>query len=304
MPQLRNRTGMPPVVVWLGIGALSALVIVLVFSALQLGDDQQVTERPAPTVAAESLVPAPPPTEPAAVTPELTPALAALSVIGTDIFWRSTATTCTPGPAAAAPVIERSADGATWADVTPPAAVDVREVLWLQAINASSAEAVALVGPDCETQVLRTFTTGTFWEPYPSSITGAVTVDVGAGLLHTSSAELPLPCPAPAHAVTGATASTPTVLCAGQVASWSGAEWQPLELSNVIAASVVAADGSLVTAREATLDCEGVLLERWVAGEAQDQRCIPGAGVLAVQAEADRVWLWSAAGVESVPWTT
>lgn len=303
MGRARAQFALKPLLTWVGVVVLAAVVFALVMASLQLGAaaGEQPERRPV-DLAAELVEPEPVPTEEPPALPELSPSMASLSLADETVLWRAAAATCTVGAAAATPVVmERSDDAQTWAAVTP-AGIDVREVLWLQAINAATAEAVVRVGPECETQVLRTFTGGDFWQAYPASITGAAAVDAVAGVLRTPTAELPLPCEAPARAVAGAPAAAPVVVCADQVAQWISGVWQPIALANVVAASA-AADGALVTAREAVAECDGVLLQRWGADGANTaQLCTPGSGVLAVQAAGSTIWIWSTAGIETVSW--
>ncbi|MGK0716082.1 hypothetical protein ACR5KS_08460 [Leucobacter sp. W1153] len=305
MGRARAQFELKPLLTWVGVVVLAVVVFALVMASLQLGAaaGEQPERRPAELIADLS-DPEPLPTEQPPALPELSPTGASLSLADESVLWRAAAATCTADAAASvdtAVAMERSADAQTWVSVTP-AGIDVREVLWLQAIDAVTAEAVVRVGPECETQVLRTFTGGTFWQAYPASITGAAAIDASAGVLRTPTAELSLPCEVPAQAVAGAPAAAPVVICAGQVSRWIDAAWQPLELANVVAASA-ATDGALVTAREAVAECDGVLLEQWGAdGASLAQLCTPGSGVLAVQAAGPSVWVWSAAGVETMSW--
>lgn len=305
MVRSRAQFALKPLLTWAGVVVLAVVVVALVLAALRVGSTagEQPERRPA-DLATELAEPEPVPTQAPPALPELSPSAASLTLADETVLWRAAAATCTVGEAAApaTPVaMERTADAQTWVSVTP-GNIDVREVLWLQAINAATAEAVVRVGPECETQVLRTFTGGDFWQAYPASITGAATIDAERSVLRTPTDELPLPCEAPARAVSGAPAAAPMVVCAGQVAQWIAGAWQPIALSNVVAASAEA-DGALVTARESVAECDGVLLERWGPGGANTaQLCTPGSGVLAVQAAGSTVWIWSAAGVEQVSW--
>lgn len=309
MSHPRSGAGFRKPLTWLGIGVLATVVIALVLLALRQGGGEPVAERADLGVTPQAVEPVPEPTPTPTPTETVsptavTPAFGVLSALGETSFWRAAAATCSPGVdvTAPAPAIERSGDGTVWANVDPAASVDVRQVLWLQAIDESSAEAVVLAGPECATQVLRTFTSGNFWEPYPSSITGAAVIDASAGVLRTANAELPLPCALPAIAVTGGPANSPTVLCSGTIASWSGDSWQMMDLPQVVAAARDTEDNDLVTAREGTTDCTGVLVEQWVDGAPQDQRCLPVTGALAIQATGDRVLVWNPNGVEVLSW--
>src|SRR3546814_11031113 len=78
-------------------------------------------------------------------------------------MWRGIAGEC----GAAAPLIERSGDGGqSWEDVTPGYR-GIGQVISLDSFAGTEAETVARMGAGCETQALRTFTQGEFWEPYP-----------------------------------------------------------------------------------------------------------------------------------------
>jgi len=284
----------------IGLPVLAAVVAGLTLTALQVGAKTQVPRGP-------EMEPLAVPDAPGTPAPELTEQLTllpsgdALSVTVDGVLWRTTAASCAPGAAGdPPPTFERSEDGLTWVDVTP-AGADVREVVWLQGIDRAAAEVVALTGPTCAPQVLRSFTLGAFWEPYPESLTGATTVDAAAGLLRTSERAASLPCDPPFRVVTGT--ELPTVVCPGTLARLAGADWSRLALDNLVAASGSLADGVLFTAREATAGCSGILIERWSAQEEKlGELCRDFVGVRAISADPSRVWVWSEGGVESLTW--
>lgn len=288
-----------------GVVVLIVGVLILSIAALRQGS----TPRDASPERAVEPFPSvsPTPTAEPAPTPEPVPvpqtlaggSLALAGDLAAPILWRASAATCLPGAVTAPVTLERGDAAGNW-QLSTPAGAEVREVLWLQSINATAAEMVALVGPDCTPETLRTFTSGQFWEPYPASITGAVWADQ-AGLIHSDAGELPAACTDATRAIAGT--ASPAVACAGQFALWSGADWQATAVPGLVAAagapSAANAD-QIVTAREGAADCSGVLLERWDGTALLATSCAEVSGVQAIAATATQVWLWHDGGVEAV----
>ena len=83
-------------------------------------------------------------------------------------LWRAVAGACGSTP----PVIERSNDGgASWTDVTPRY-LGIAQVASLDGIVVDAVEAVSGVGAGCDTQALRSYTNGEFWEAFPDVLAG------------------------------------------------------------------------------------------------------------------------------------
>jgi hypothetical protein len=241
---------------WLG-GALVAVLaiatIVLATAALaHVRSTTTGTAAPVPTFAAESSAtptastPAPSPSTPSGTPTESLPPRSEERFLtaGSGTLWRATAGEC----GVVEPLVERSDDGgATWEDVTPRYR-GIGEVIALDAFAGTEAEMIARMGPDCETQALRTFTQGEFWEPYPEVLAAArypdpadrSTVTLGDG--QTVAA----PCADPrSFRSIGATVA---LVCDGQASTLSAdATWQPAPATDVRAVTVDAT-GRVLTA--------------------------------------------------------
>ncbi|MFT4305339.1 MAG: hypothetical protein QM604_00450 [Microbacterium sp.] len=148
-----------------GILLLTVIVIALAVAALSRtsASESVGTAQPVPTFTVAS-TPTPTPTPTPTATAVAAPGAAErFLAMGSGVWWRATAGAC----GGAAPTLERSDDsGATWTDVTP-AYLGVAQILALDTFAGDQAQIVALVGSSCETQALRTFTAGEFWESSP-----------------------------------------------------------------------------------------------------------------------------------------
>lgn len=242
----------------IGVGALSAL-------ALQRARGENVAQpNPVPSFTLGTRTPTPTPTpepSPTAGT-EVTAASERFFSVGAEAWWRGTAGRCGRD----APLIERSVDqGRTWADVTPRY-LGIAQIMSLDAFTPTDAEMVAAIGPACETQALRTFTQGRFWEPYPDVLAvsryvdpaGPTTVDLGATSIEA-------PCPSPASL--RASGDVVALVCGGAAWALNGEEWSELLAPDVVA---IAVDGRDVLVAHRSADCEGVAITR-VANEPESQ---------------------------------
>ncbi|MCR2784963.1 MULTISPECIES: hypothetical protein [unclassified Microbacterium] len=184
----------------LAVAAVALLAIgssALAAAALQHGnpDTPSGTPAPAPTsdLGAESGVPE----TPATVSPAPAPIADApraderfLSV-GSGGMWRATAGECGVTP----PLVERSTDGGhTWTDVTPLYR-GIGQVRGLDTFAGTEAEMLAHMGDACDLELLRTFTQGRFWEPYPDVLPNATYLSpVDRGVVVTPDGEIDAPC--------------------------------------------------------------------------------------------------------------
>lgn len=262
---------------WLG----GALVAVLAVAAIVLAVIAIDRVRPAtPTTHSE---PAPsfsfgaePSTTP---TPTPTPSASAsypraeerfLSV-GSGGIWRGIAGEC----GSTSPLIERSVDGGqTWEDVTPTYR-GIGQLLSLDSFAGTEAEAIARMGTNCETQALRTFTQGEFWEPYPEVLEAASYLDPSAPpTLVTPSGLVPAPCADPRSV--RASAGTVALVCEGSAYVLDNGQWLALPVPNAVNVAI-AGDRFLVAARSAA--CVG--LEVSAAGGPGFSEVVP-AGCAAV----------------------
>lgn len=285
-----------------GLAVLAVLVGVLVVLALGAGDTEAETGVDRGTEIAPPPIETPEPAEPEATpAPQVTPSAALLSVLEGEVTWRTTGGACTPGqPAGAPPVLERSVEAGDWQNVTP-ANFDIREVAFLSGISESAAEAVVLLGDDCAAQVIRTFTSGEFWEPYDASIRGAIAVAADHATVLTDAGAIPAPCAAPIGNASGQSGTPTAMVCEGALARWGGDSWALSDQPGIVSAAVDPQSGVVVTASVQQPECDGTLLRRWGTAEAPSaESCVPLFGTTALYATPTAVWVWHGAGVEAV----
>lgn len=283
---------------WIAVAAVAALAIVvgvLAFAAYQRANPEPTPAdpRPVPSFDLGVQTQTPTPTSPIAAPPALE-AQRFLSVGGVQ-WWRATAGSC-GGPV---PVVERSPDsGETWIDVTPTYR-GIAQVQSLDAFSSEDAEMVAALA-DCETQALRTYTNGEFWESYPDVLaisrfvnpTDAATVVLPSG-----------PVAAPCAQAWGLRASGDTIalLCDGRVWSRSGTEWQQLAPEGAVA---LTPDGSDVIVAHTAPDCAGLALSRATPESSSPIACAGGldaAVPTAIDLSGPDLYLWSGDSFTSVP---
>jgi hypothetical protein len=251
---------------WLG-GALVAVLAIatIVLAAAALAHVRMTTTgtaAPVPTFGAESSAaptassPAPSST-PSDAPPDSLPPRSEERFLtaGSGNIWRATAGEC----GVVEPLVERSDDGgATWTDVTPRYR-GIGEVIALDAFAGTEAEMIARMGPDCETQALRTFTQGEFWEPYPEVLAAArypdpadrSIINLGDGQTTTA------PCADPRSFRSLGT--TIALVCDGQASTLSvDGTWQPAPATSARAVTIDGS-GQVVTA-SASEDCAGTAI--------------------------------------------
>jgi hypothetical protein len=174
--------------------------------------------------------------------------------VGAEALWRGTAGAC-EGPA---PTLERSTDdGDTWTDVTPTY-LGVAQLAGVAGFAGTEAEIIAAMGDACEVQLLRTFTQGKFWAPYPDILAGAAYVDAADPSTVVRAGEaMAAPCD-DARGLRGSESAV-ALVCAGIAYVLDGAEWAPLIPQNVAA---LALDGDDVVLAHLAPECTGLALTR------------------------------------------
>lgn len=243
-----------------------ALVAVLAVAAIVLSvlavvrtqnaaDSVATTPRPVPSFTVSPTAQPSSTPSPSAPTPSSTAAVPGAAErflsVGEGAAWRATAGEC----GGAGPLLERSTDGgATWQDVTPRYR-GIGQILSLDAFAGTEAELVALMGPGCELQALRTFTQGRFWEPYPDVLAASTYVDPARpATVMIAGSETEAPCSAPwgVRAASG----TIGVICEGIAYRLVDGEWQPV----ADGALAITADAAGITAAGTAPDCPGLQL--------------------------------------------
>lgn len=295
----RNRHVMSTPAKWIAgvlIGALVIVTVVLAFFAVERNSTPPSDETPDPvpsfTLGTRTTpTPTASQTAPAAAGAGAPGADARFLSVGSDVIWRATAGEC----GTTAPVIERSTDaGETWTDVTP-AYRGIGEVLSLDAIAQVQAETIARVGSGCETQALRTFTQGQFWEPYADVLSASRYLDPADGAsVVTPAGEVTTPCAEPWSF--RASGEVVALVCDGVAHRLVDGTWSALPATDVVALAISGA--TVLTASEAD-GCAGVALTRWSGADLADQAslgCVLGAdpsAPLAVAGTADAALVWS-----------
>ncbi|GAA2002700.1 hypothetical protein [Microbacterium ulmi] len=275
-----------------GVGILAALAVERGERAVPEG-----TAAPVPTFALGVQTPSPTPS--ATPTPEARPRQSErFLAVGPGAMWRATAGAC----AKEGPLLERSVDGgAMWTDVTPRYR-GAAQVASLDVFEGSEAGIVAGVGGGCDTQALRTYTEGEFWDSYPDVLAQSRYVDVfDAAVVHTRTGRVAAPCP-DAHGLR-ATGPVVALVCDGTayVLSPDNA-WLPLPGTD--AAAVAISSGDLWSAHTAE-DCTGLAITRFdgadpAAGTRVTCAAADSAGPIALAAVGDALWLWAGDAVSRI----
>lgn len=289
---------------WLGgalVAVLAVAAIVLAVIAVNRVRGPQVSAQPdpAPTFsfgAAPTSSPTPTPSSTPA--PTYPRAEERFLSVGSGGMWRGIAGECGGAP----PLIERSVDGGeTWEDVTPNYR-GIGQVLSLDSFAGTEAEAITRVGAACETQALRTFTQGEFWEPYPEVLATSRYLDPATpSTLLAPQGSVATPCADPRSV--RASGNTVALICDGTGFVLRGAEWLSLPTPGVAAMSVSRGD-ALVAARSAA--CEGLeisVLSVDAFSEVRPLGCVavdPAAPV-AVASTGDGALVWSGDTLLRVP---
>lgn len=244
-------------------GAVAGLVVaslvtgILVVAAYQHAQPAAPggTAAPVPTFTLGVQTPTPEPTAtPAPVIPAASERfLVAGAAAG--VWWRGVAGDC----ADAAPVLERSADGgATWTTVTP---ADLGPAKLVAVLATDQTEAVIVVGTGdaCEAQGLRTFTQGSFWEPFADAIaTEGFAAPATPATVQLRGAAVPAPCTDPRSI--RAAGDVAALICDGTpYAAAADQSWSPLPVAD---AAALAIDGTDVVVAHGAEGCAGLALTR------------------------------------------
>ncbi|MEV8268619.1 hypothetical protein [Microbacterium sp. NPDC076911] len=213
--------------------------------------------------------------------PAFVPAEERFLAVDSGVMWRGIAGEC----GTTAPVIERSTDeGATWVDVTPTYR-EIGQLLSLEPFADGQAEAVALVGVECEPQALRTFTQGEFWEPYPEVLASATYISPAApGTVVLAGVEIEAPCGEPR--VLRTAGGNTALICEGAVyvhnaalASDTGtADWLAVDVNNPV---TVAASSGTVAVAHVTESCDGLSVTKFSAEgiATEPSECVAGVDI-------------------------
>lgn len=219
--------------------------------------------------------------------------------VGSGGMWRGVAGEC----GGAAPLIERSGDGGqSWEDVTPGYR-GIGQVISLDAFAGTEAETVSRMGVGCETQALRTFTQGEFWEPYPEVLAASRYADPAApSSVITPQGAVDAPCAEPRSV--RAAGSTLALVCeaTGYVLG-ADRQWVPLPTLDAVALAI-GGDRLVVAARAA--GCEGLEISS-LSGDGFAQSAPLGcaavdpAAPVAVAASGDGALVWSGDALLRLP---
>lgn len=279
---------------------LAAVVAGLSFAALQRGDapGADASPRPVPSFSygaggpTASVTPSPTAIAAAPSAPGAAERMLALASEGT--LWRATAGSC----GTVEPLVERSTDGgASWTDVTPRYR-GIGQVRALTGFAGTEAEMIAdLDGTACETQWLRTFTQGRFWEPYPELFTGASYLSPAElSVMVTPGGEVEVPCATPWGLHVGSAQST--LVCDGTAQRLVAGddEWTALAPTGVVAVDVTGPDTVVVHTDAASCPDGGAVSRVAGDGAVSSVGCVSGADLsapVAVAALGDEVWVWA-----------
>jgi len=258
MARLRERDGRP-LGLWVSgalVGVLTIGVVALVILAVMhtRGAAETASPRPVPTFTPVTSGPSPTPTPTPTVAPAPGAAERFLSAGSGRVLWRATAGDCNAVP----PLLERSEDGGrTWRDVTPHYR-GVGQISSLDAFAGTEGEMVASLGPACEVQLLRTFTEGRFWDPYPDVLRASTYVNpADTAEVVTPSGPVPAPCASPYGLRAGGDPRAVALICDGRALTLSGDRWTDLGVTDAVALALTP-DGVAV-GHEAP-GCEGLAL--------------------------------------------
>ncbi|MDX2377646.1 hypothetical protein M4I32_12625 [Microbacterium sp. LRZ72] len=296
MPPYRSRRSRTRAAQWIAIAvvaALAVLVIVLALLALDRGrgDEADASTAPVPSFTPhETSTPSPTPTPeetPDAVGPVDRADERFLAVGADGVVWRAVAGSCADG---IQPLIERSTDGGqSWNDVTPLYR-EVRQVASLVPIAGSQAEIVAAIGDECEVDLLRTFTQGEFWEPYPDELASASYIDPATAATVIIAGE-PVDAPCPEARSLATQGGAIALVCDGEVATWTGDAWESAGTTSAVAVTLLDSAPVAAVAAVAAEECEGLEL-----ADAAGTACLDGtdpAAPTALAPSGTTTWLWN-----------
>lgn len=286
------------------ISAVAVVVLAVVVGVLVIVAIDR--SRPAPTD--ESLAPIPTfapvtPSPSPSPTPTLMPLLPLpraeerfLTASSEGVLWRGIAGSCADGTD---PLIERSTDGGgIWDDVTPLYR-GLGQIARLDAFAGTQAQTIALLGDDCSTDGLRTFTQGRFWESYEEVLAeSSFIAGNDAGEVVTPQGAIAAPCDE-SRSLRGAGGMV-ALVCNGQAYRLVGDQWQALGIENVVA--VATAESSVVIAHIAP-DCAGLALSTVTDTSTAEVGCAldaDPAAPTAIEVSDSSIFVWSGANFADV----
>lgn len=294
-----RSTSTTPIARWLAVALTGVLAIgaaALAVAAYQHAnpDLSNGTAAPAPTfeLGVETATPTPTETEGAAIVDRSTERFFA---IGDGAWWRATAGAC----GTAEPLLERSTDGGTsWIDVTPRYRT-IGQIASLDPLDGTEAEIVASMGASCETQALRTYTQGNFWDSYPEFLPAIRYIEpLDATVVHIGGGQtVEAPCASPSGL--RANGDIVALICDGTVERWADGAWQPSEIAGAVA--LAAAPPSLLVAHTDPA-CAGVAVTE-IADATTLVGCAPDADPsqpLAIARDETTIRVWSGDTVSEV----
>ncbi|WP_236968050.1 hypothetical protein [Microbacterium aurantiacum] len=284
---------------WLAIaltGVLAVGVGVLAVAAYQHAnpDLSDLAAEPAPTfdLGVETAEP----------TPEVTQTAEAIArseerffAIGEGAWWRATAGSC----GTTEPLLERSTDaGASWTDVTPRYR-NIGQIASLDPLAGTEAEMVSSMGEACETQALRTYTQGTYWDSYPDVLPAIRYIDpLDPAVVHIGGGQTTdAPCANPVGL--RASGDVVALICDGTPHRWIDGSWQPVEVAG--ATALAATPPSLLVAHTDAA-CPGLAITE-VADTTALVGCLPEAdpaAPLAITRDGEAIRAWSGDAVSEV----
>lgn len=286
---------------WIASGAVGVLAIVaavLVVLALQrvAGTDvSDQTPAPIPTFEAtptETTSPAPSPEPNPTATPPYDRSQERFLSVGNGVMWRGVAGRCSD----IEPLLERSVDGGeTWTDVTPRY-LEIGSLSAVSTFAGAQGEIIASMGAGCETQALRTFTQGQFWESYPDVLAASQYVDpADAARIVTPDGPVAAPC-ADARSLRSAGGVTALVCEGVAYVLDADATWRPLSADGV---NTLSASNRGIVVSHRTTSCVGLTITSFAdatAASVEELGCQEVADVSAPTALAvteDAVFVWS-----------
>lgn len=249
---------------------------------------------PVPTFTQPSQeTPSPTPSETSATTESYDRSQERFLAVSAGVLWRGTAGQCGDVD----PLLERSTDGGqTWTDSTPHY-LGIGELVALNRFADGQAEIIALMGPDCEVQALRTFTQGQFWESYPDVLAASrYIVPADPGNIVSSDSPITAPC---SDARSLRTAGSLIVMVCDDTAYVldQDDEWLALPSTN---ATAVNANGDEIFVAHVSEQCNGIKLTRFTLADEEtphDAGCAENADPeqpMAIAASDGAPLIWSA----------
>lgn len=209
--------------------------------------------------------------------------------MGAGVAWRGTAGEC----GVTSPSLERSLDGgSTWVTVTPDY-LGIGQVLEVGSFAGDQAEIIAALTPDCDVQLLRTFTQGNFWAPYPNALAEQAYIDpADPSVIEHEGASIAAPC-TDAHSLHRSDTAL-AIVCEGVAQIYSSQTWAAIPVPDVV---TIASDSTSFWLGSISTTCDGLAITRVdQTGEPANEGCAgisdPSAPT-ALHASTDAITVWS-----------